>query len=73
MVTIQQEKLVDERAETIESLQRELESSRRAEMDAVKEKDDERRKVDALKSKLEESKTIIEENANGLHSPFTLA
>lgn len=66
MVTVQQEKIVDERGAALETLQRELEQARRIETEAVHERSEERKKVEALRAKLAESKTIIEENANGI-------
>ena len=64
-VTIQQEKLLDERAESLQLMQKETSEARNG-MDKMKSEHEEAlKKVADLEKKLEESKTIIHDNNHG--------
>eukprot|EP00842_Homolaphlyctis_polyrhiza_P001760 jgi/Hompol1/2585/HPOL_001429-RA len=65
VVTLQQEKLLDERAAAIETLQKELVVQKDAHSKKVEDYNALRDKSDELKMKLDEAKAIIEDNNRG--------
>jgi spindle assembly abnormal protein 6 len=73
VVTLQQEKLLDERATTLETKQEEIKSMRESLDKALEEKRILSEKVESLTTKIEESKQLIEDNQNGPCSNITNA
>jgi len=65
MVSLQQEKLLEERSSSVEQLNSEIQQMKEEAKHKLEEMELSRETVQTLKKKLEESKVIIEENANG--------
>ena len=66
VVTVQQEKLIDEKTMAIESLNKELVSVKNAAQKHADEIDEQKKKITALVTTIEESKKIIEDNNHGI-------
>jgi spindle assembly abnormal protein 6 len=64
-VTIQQEKLLDERAESLQLLQKEAATARSTIEKLQSDNEDLHKRVDDLEKKLDESKKIITDNNHG--------
>ncbi|KAG5462758.1 MAG: hypothetical protein BJ554DRAFT_3651 [Olpidium bornovanus] len=69
MVTLQQEKLLDERAHTLETQQKEIAGLQEAAAKRGEELEAARKRIDELQNRLDDSKRVIEENANGRPCP----
>lgn len=66
VVTVQQEKLIDEKAIAIESLNKELVSVKELAQKHANEMEEQKKKIASLLTTIEESKKVIEDNNHGM-------